>query len=383
MLKHVKVLDLTRLLPGAFCTFLLSELGAHVLKIEELPVGDYMRLAPPLINGVSIGHLLLNKNKKSLTLNLKTQAGRRIFYALVKQADIVLEGYRPGVAQRLRVDYTSVKRQNPQIIYCSITAYGQTGPLRDKPGHDVNITALTGLLTLLGGKEPHIPEVQVADLAGGMYAAIAILAALVARAHTKRGRYLDVSMADGMLAWLWLQVGQHLLTQRTGETEENVLAGTRPFYDLYTTKDGQQVALAAIEPHFWETLCKTLQREDFLEHQWATGDKQQEVLETLRRTFQTKTRREWLRLLSDVCLTPVLSAAEALEHPAFRKRDTIYETQDRAGRLLHFHAPIRAHPPLRKGFASAPTTGEHTDEILKGLGYRKTEITALRAAGVV
>jgi len=275
-LHGVKVLDLTRLLPGNFCTLLLADYGAEILKIEDTDRGDYGRWYPPRVKEQSALFIGLNRNKRSMKLNLKTDKGRGIFMQLVETSDVIVESFRPGVVDRLGIGYDAVRKVNQEIIYCSISGFGQDGPYRDKVGHDINYIGIGGILGITGqrGGSPVVPGTQVADIgAGGMMAVIGVLVALVHRQNTGKGQYIDISMLDGIVSWLSLSASKYFVDGEIPCREGMMLNGQYPCYRVYKTKDGKYLTIGALEKRFWENLCRALEREDLIPQQYATGPK--------------------------------------------------------------------------------------------------------------
>ncbi|MHA1595756.1 MAG: CaiB/BaiF CoA transferase family protein [Candidatus Baldrarchaeia archaeon] len=388
LLKGIRILDLTRLLPGDFCTLLLADMGAEVIKIEEPRAGDYIRWYPPLVAGYSAMHYYINRNKKSVTLNLRTEEGREIFYRLVKKADVVVESFRPGVVKSLRIDYETVKRYNPQVIYCSISGYGQTGPYRDFPGHDLNYIAIAGILGITGrrGGPPIIPGVQIADLSSGMFAAMAILAALIARERTGRGQYIDVSMLDCAISWLSIHAINYFIENVEPKRGEMLLNGGFPFYNVYETKDGKYITIACLEPKFWENFCKAVGRDDLRSKHFVTGDEREKVFEELRKIFKEKTRDEWFSILSkaDVCCGPVYTFGEVFNDPHVKERGMVIEVEDkRTGKLKQLGFPVKFSDAKMSVRNVGPVLGEHTVEVLRELGYSDNQIRELKERGVI
>jgi len=381
-LEGVRVLDLSRLLPGPYCSMLLLHLGAEVIKVEDTEKGDYTRQMPPFVGQEGVYFLALNRGKRSLAVNLKTDEGRAIFLRLAETADVVLEGFRPGTADRLGVGYQAVSALNPRIVYCSISGYGQDGPYRLRAGHDVNYIALGGLLGLTGmaGGPPVIPAVQIADLTGGTFAALAIVAALLARERTGRGQYLDVAMLDTVVAWLPMLVAWQA---GGGRVERGLLplSGGFPCYQVYETRNGEFMSLGALEPHFWANFCRAVGREDLIPHQFDEAS-----IPEVQAIFKTRTRDEWVKLLEgvDTCCEPVKSLAEALVDPQVRHRGMVREVPHPTGETLpQLGSPLRLEGAERVCELPAPRLGEHTGELLRQLGYADQEIAALQAKGVV
>src|SRR5437762_1956421 len=270
-LTGIRILDLTRLLPGAFCTMLLADMGADVVKIEEPGTGDYMRWTPPLIAGQSALFNALNRNKRSVTLNLKTGEGRDLLLKLADGAAVLVEGNRPGVMDRLGVGWDVLHARNPKLVMCSITGYGQDGPFASRAGHDLNYMATAGGLGLSGERGgPPVPlAVQVADIGGGgLQPAVAILAALVAVQRGEGGRWIDASMTDGAATWLALAFAARAAGEEVARGDQR-LAGRYPCYRVYACRGGGYYSVAALEPKFWIALCEAIQRPDLIERQYS------------------------------------------------------------------------------------------------------------------
>ena len=375
-LGQLKLLDLSRQLPGPFCSTLLGDLGMDVLTIGQ-PRDPF-----------GVGIPFLSRNKRSMTLNLKSAAGREIFYRLAATADVVLEGFRPGVTDRLGVDYETLRARNPQIIYCSLTGYGSDGPYRDRVGHDINYLGYAGVLNYIGpaGGAPVVPGVQIADIgAGSLMAAVGILAAVIARGHTGRGQFVDISMLDGAVAWnayhmlLYQLSGQ--LPRRGGEQ----LTGQAACYNVYATSDGRHVTLGAYEPHFWATLCRHFGREDFIADQFAEGERREEILRFFRDAFRRKTLAEWVRELAalEICFGPVNTLDETFADPQVRHRQMVVDMDTPGGSLRMTGVPIKLSETPGALRTPPVTLGQHTDEVLRSLGFGNEEIERLRETGVV
>ncbi len=387
-LDGIKVLDLTRLLPGAVATMMLGDFGADVLKIEEPGTGDPARHSRAGIKQPGAYFLVTNRNKRSLTLNLKTTAGREIFLKLAQQADVVIESFRPGVMERLGVDYETLKQHNSRLIYCAITGYGQEGPYRAKPGHDVNYISTAGVLSVIGAKDgpPVIPGVQLADLAGGsLHAVIGVLLALQARERTGAGQMVDVSMMDGVLSLLYVPFASWLANGAAPLRGNEGLSGKYACYQLYETKDGRYLSLGALEPKFWEQACRVLGREDFIARQFS-NDAQPELIATLREVFKTKTAEEWLATFEgvDTCIALVKDVAEMLDDPQIRQRGMIAELEHPTAGTLKQIAPtvkLSTTPGVIK--LPPPQLGEHSQEVLRELGYADETIRQFAQAGVI
>jgi len=384
-LTGLRVLELAHLLPGEFATMWLGDLGADVIKVEVPETADSPQLVIPR-DPANPYRAALDRNKRSLTLNLKDPRGLEILKRLVVTADVLLEGFRPGVMERLGAGYDPLRSLNPRLIYCSISGFGQDGPYRLRPGHDNNYLALAGLLACNRGGDghPHLLPVQLADVGGGaLPAIIAILAALIARERTGEGQYIDVAMLDGALAWTYflLPFSRHPALNDQG-IGAGMLTGDALCYNIYETKDGRYLALGALEPKFWRAFCQAIQRPDLLPHALNTGPEAPQRLADLRALFKTRTLAEWLSLLDPdtTCITPLLSLDEMMDDPQVVHRGQIFT--DEFG-TPHAGFPARfSHTPAgtRRG---APRPGQHTLEILRELGLNRGEVVKLQAAGVV
>jgi crotonobetainyl-CoA:carnitine CoA-transferase CaiB-like acyl-CoA transferase len=390
-LEGIRVLDLSRLLPGGFCSLLLADFGADVIKVEDTGAGDYIRAWPPYYEGVeesarSALFLALNRGKRSIRLDLKTDDGREAFLRAVAQADVVLESFRPGVLDRLGVGYEAMREVNPAIVYCAITGYGQDGPNRDRSGHDMNYLGLIGLLGLTGERDgPPIQSAgQIADIGGGaLMAAFGILAALRERDRSGEGQVVDVAMADGALSWLAMVAARHFAERVTPHRGDLELAGAIVCYRPYRCADGW-VTLGALEPKFWLAWCRGVGREDLVEQQFASaGGAVHREVEAI---FAQRTREQWRAFASehDCCLEPILDLDEALESELVRAREMVVELDQpgaaRPVRLLGL--PIKlSRTPGEANRAPGPGLGEHTREVLAALGYSEEKIAAMLEAG--
>jgi len=377
-LEGIQVLDLSRLLPGPYCSMILADLGAEVLRVEDRR-----------FEGEGPGMPTVMRNKRHMTLNLKNPRGKEIFYRLVDKADVVLEGFRPGVTERLGVDYSRLRGVNEKIIYCSVTGYGQDGPYRNMVGHDVNYLSFGGVLGLTGESDgkPVIPPVQVADLAaGGMYAALGIMAALLSREKTGRGQYIDISMLDGIIALLPFPASMFWSAGAVPQKGDTLLSGRYPCYNVYETKGGEYISLGALEHRFWVALCKKLGREDYIPYQFDEGEKSREVFGFLRKTFQEKTREEWMGEMQglDICFGKVLHLDEALQDSQVNHRRMVIEfTDPHKGKTTLLASPIKLSETPADIRRAPANFGEHTEEVLKELGYGDLEIEGLKREGVV
>jgi alpha-methylacyl-CoA racemase len=392
-LQGVRVLDLSRLLPGGFCSLLLADFGADVLKVEDTGQGDYIRWAPPYYEGAedsakSAMFLSLNRNKRSIRIDLKSESGREVLLRLVREHDVVLESFRPGVLDKLGVGYERMRQENPGIVYCAISGYGQAGPKREASGHDMNYLGLIGLLGLTGEGDgaPVQAAGQIADLGGGsLMAAFGIMAALRERdgapgsPGSGEGQFVDVSMADGALSWLAMVAGSYLadgIPQRRGG---QLLAGSVICYRPYECADGW-VTLGALEPKFWQAWCRGVEREDLIGSQFEKpgSDAHAQVVEI----FKSRTREQWTQFASqnDCCLEPVLELEEALDSQLVREREMVVELRQPGaqGPVRQLGIPIKLdRTPGAHDRLPGPALGEHTEEVLAAAGYSEQEISAL------
>lgn len=387
LLSGIRALDLSLQLPGPYCTMMMADYGADVVKIDE----PNPRVRNPFAAeepGMGPVDRYLNRGKRSVTINLKEEEGKSIFLRLAATADVVVEGFRPGVVRRLGIDYDAVASVNPKIVYCSISGYGQDGPMRDVPGHDVNYLSYAGALGLCGRKDdaPTLLPVQVGDVFGGsMMALSGILMALLGRERTGKGRRVDVSMTDGAMASLALPAASYLGGGLPQERGSLPLTGMLPCYEVYRCADGGFLSIGALEAWFWKALTSELGREDLAELQYATGADGERVKEALQKEFLTLPRDEWVKRLAgiDACVSPVLDLPEALRHPNAASRRMVLDVESPLGgadRQLGMPIKIDGVPEAPR---RAPRIGEHDDEILSGLGYTEERISDLRAKGVI
>jgi len=384
-------LDLTRLLPGPYGTMLLGDLGAEVIKIEEPEQGDYARWNPPHINGIGSRHLLLNRNKKSITLNLEMPEGKAILSQMVKDgADVLIEQFRPGVMDRLGLGYKDMAKVNPRLIYCSLTGFGQDGPYKNVAGHDINYIGIGGILGTTGLKDGPltIPGIQIADLvAGGIYAIVGILTALVARQKTGRGQFVDTSMLDGVVSLIPDQAALFFAEKISPRAGERRLTGGLPQYNVYRTSDGKYLAVGALEEKFWANLCRGIGKPEWAEKIPKEKDGRcEEIKEEMAKIFLAKTQKEWVNLLmeKDTCVTAVNSIEEVFTDPQVLHRKMHVETvHPQAGRIRQIGIPIKFSETPGEVRTPAPEIGEHTEDILKGLGYTEEGIGRLRREGVI
>jgi crotonobetainyl-CoA:carnitine CoA-transferase CaiB-like acyl-CoA transferase len=343
--------------------------------------GDYLRAFPPLGNTQSALFIALNRGKRSLTINLKHDAGRALLLDLARRADVLIEGFRPGVLARLGLDYTTLRDVNPRLIICAISGYGQQGPLRGRVGHDLNYLGYAGALPLFAprrGGTPIVPGLQIADLGGGaLVAALGILAALLERQRTGVGEYLDIAMTDGVLHWLAAYAAEQWAAGAAPTGGRGPLSGGYACYSVYATADNRALTVAAVEPHFWANLCRMIGREHYIALQYAPWSEQQRIFADLGALFAARTMDEWLTFFgeAEVCVGPALSLAEALDLHA----DRIFMLdQPGEGQLRQLGGLFGA-----TSTQPAPALGEHTAEALVALGKTVEEIAQLRRDGVV
>lgn len=387
-LAGTRVLDLTRLLPGYVCTLHLADMGADVVKIEDPWQGDYGRAMGSAKNSTSLYFLVMNRNKRGLKLNLKEEQGRQVFLDLVRGADVVVESFRPGVVDKLGIGYEAVRTLNPRVVYCSISGYGQTGPYRDKAGHDINYCSYAGISDQIGecGGPPVVPNFQIADLAGGSLSAVmGILAALVDVQRTGIGRYVDVSMTDCALA--------HSVMSLVAQTEsgtrsrgEGLLSGGLPCYGIYATADDRYMALGALEKKFWQSFCEAVERPDLIPKHWVTGKEADAIRAEVAAIFGSNTQAYWIKRFTDVdcCVAPVLTLAEAMENEQLQARKIFIMTEHPTeGSVPQFAFPIKLSEFEFTIDRPAPMHGEHSKEILAEAGYSDDRIAELEAAGII
>ena len=391
-LSDLRVLDLSRLLPGGFCTLMLADLGADVIKVEDTGAGDYVRWAPPYHGDEGIQRLgtrsayflALNRSKRSIRLDLKSDQGRTALLRLVADADVLVESFRPGVMDRLGIGFEALIESNPRLVYCPITGYGQTGPNRDRAGHDMNYLGLNGVLGLNGSLDgpPVQPAVQIADLGGGaMGAAFSILAAVHAARNSGEGQMVDVSMTDGAASWLVMVAAKYFADGAVPQRGELELAGAFVCYMPYRASDGW-VTCGALEPKFWAAWCGGVEREDLIDKQFEGPGS--EAWEEISKVFASRTRDEWREFNDrfDCCIEPILDLDEALDSPQSREREMVVELdQPEIGPVKQLAFPVPfSRTPARKP-EPAPGLGEHTEEVLREAGYGTDEIETLLASG--
>jgi alpha-methylacyl-CoA racemase len=391
-LTGIRILELARVPPAELPGMLLSDLGADVLKIETplaRPLSDQDRRRAVFS--------AVNRNKRSLALNLKTPDGQAIFLKLARAADVIVEGFRPGVMRRLGADYDAIQALNPRIVYCSLSGFGQTGPYRHVPAHDLNYLALSGILSLIGeaGRTPQIPLNLVADYGGAsLHGALGIMVALFARERTGRGQHVDVSYLDASISLLGATPNMRGFWSDDAPPARGAgfLSGMFPYYAVYETKDARYITIACYEPVFWERFCAAIERPDLARFAFrdehavrAPTPEETAARADVQRLIATRTRDEWWRLLTDAgtCVAPVYDPAEAFADPQVRARGMVVSVQHpEYGEIHQTGTAIKLSETADGATGPAPVPGEHTDGVLTELGFSREEIAALRARGV-
>lgn len=396
-LEGIKVLDLTWQGPGPYCTMILGDLGAGVVRIGP-PSAAGARQVDRKLDEKSVAFQAVNRNKSSILLNLKTEKGKAIFYRLVEKADVLVEAFRPSVTQRLGIDYPSLRKINHKIVYCSISGYGQDGPYRDLPGHDINYISMAGVLDAIGeaARAPAIPLNLIADYgAGAKDAVIGIITSILARDKTGKGQHIDISLTDSVISLLTDSILDYYFESGEGiRRGTHPLNGGFPYYNVYETKDGKFISLGCIEPWLWERFCRVIGKEDFipfcfkLEHYLHVPEDKEwgEILSYLRRLFLTRTRDEWFDFLSqnDISVGKVRSLDEVFADKQVLARRMVIEVEHPDGskprqvgiaiKLSDTPGTVRSLPPL---------PGQHTESILSELGYSPDVIEELRRQGII
>ena len=388
-LSGIRILDLTRLLPGPVCTLHLADLGADVIKIEDTGAGDYARTLGAEPGKIAPVFAAINRNKREMRLDLKQRKGVEIFMRLVRDADAVVEGFRPGVVDRLGIGYVACNAINPRIVYCAISGYGQTGPYRDRAGHDVNYCSYAGFTDQVGSEQGDlvIPNIQIADILGGaVVPAMGILAALLDAQRSGKGRYVDVAMTEGVLAHNLQALAAVASTGKAHPRGADFLSGREPCYSVYRTADARHMAVGALERKFWERVCDVLQRPDLKACHWeiraeAAARDAQWGKEQTAAIFASRPQAYWVEKFAgeDCCVSPVLTREESFQDPQILAREMVL----RDGGTLQFAPPLKMSEYEFTAERRAPNAGEHTDEILQEAGYTGAEIDGLRATRVI
>jgi alpha-methylacyl-CoA racemase len=390
-------LDLTWQGPGPFCTMILGDLGADIIKVGP-PAGAEARQTVRGEGRREIAHQAVNRNKKSILLNLKPEAGQKIFQQLAEGADVIVEGFRPGVTKRLGIDYETISKMNPRIVYCSVTGYGQDGPYCDLPGHDINYISFAGALNLIGeaNRPPVVPLNIIADYgAGGKDAVIGISSALLARNKTGRGQYIDISLMDSVISLMTETVLDiYFATGTSIKRGEHNLGGAYPYYSIYQTKEGKFITIGCLEPWLWANLCGAIGQEKFIPFsiirdrypRSADDQKVKEIHDYLKQLFLTRTRDEWFEFFrnKDVPVGKVYSLDEVFADPQVQHRRMVMELEHPTeGKVRQVGIAIKLSDTPGEVRSFPPLLGQHTDEILSGLGYSQQKIAEWRREGVV
>ncbi|MGA2527437.1 MAG: CaiB/BaiF CoA-transferase family protein [Smithellaceae bacterium] len=388
-LKDIRLLDFTRLYPGPLGTMMLADMGAEVIKIEDMNTPDYMRFYPPYIASESAGYLAVNRSKRSIALNLKHKKGVDIFFSLLPTTDIVVEQFRPGVLDEMGLGYKAAKRVKTDIIYVSLTGYGQNGPYARDAGHDINYIGYSGILATTGSRKtgPIIPGPQIADVAGGAYMTIiACLSALWAREKTGQGQKVDVSMLDAILPLMTLQMAHYHAVGLTPAPGEAALTGGLACYGVYKCADGKYIALGILEEKFWKSFCKMVGRPEWLGRQFVIGEEAEKLRAEIAALFITQKRDQWIAAAAgcDTCLTPVLEIGEVEKDSHVQARSMIIEqTHPVCGKIKGIGVPLKFSQTPAKPSWSPPVLGKDTAAIMEEIGYSQKEIETLRKESII
>jgi len=382
-LAGIRILDLTRLLPGPFATLVLADLGAQVDKVEDSGAGDYTRLGVPQVAGMSAAFHGLNRGKRSAVVDLKNPGGPAVLERLARHYDVLFEQFRPGVLDRLGVGHAALRAANERLIVCALTGYGQDGPLRDRAGHDLNYMARAGLLGIQGPDDapPQIPAFQLADVSGGLWCVVGILAALRERERTGKGTVLDISMLESVIPFATITLSSLFAGGGEPRRGAEILTGGIAPYQTYLTKDGEFMALGALEPKFFMSFCAAagIEADAMLV---VPGPHQVELKRRFVEVFASRTRSEWEAFAKqhDVCLEPVLRPGELRADPQLSARGAFFEVLTGEGAVGQYRTPVT---PRDLDARPAPRQGEHTDEVLREAGFGDAEIAELRASGAI
>lgn len=379
-LSGVRILDLSRLLPGPFATLILADLGAQVDKIEDVGIGDYLRHMPPMLGGQSAAFQMLNRGKRSAVLDLKKADGREALRRLVASYDVLFEQFRPGVLDRLGLGHHELQKLNDRLIVCALTGYGQTGPLAHRAGHDLNYLARSGVLGAQGPADgpPQVSGIQLADISGGMWCVIAIMGALTERARTNKGAMLDIAMTDGVLGFASTAIASALSGTAVNRGDDVLSGGIAP-YNTYLSKDDHPITLAALEPKFWMAFCQGVGVNPQMEA-LLPGHHQAEMKQKIAEIMRSKTRDEWIAFSAehDCCLEPVTETSRVADDPLLSARRLFFDIPSPRGPLPQFRTPVT---PKDTAFSPAPMQGEHTRSVLRDGGFSESEIDALIKSG--
>lgn len=396
-LAGLRILDLTRLLPGAYCTQMLTDFGAEVIKVEQPGRGDYWRWSPPTVRTHGAQFLALNRGKRSITLDLKSPAGREALLKLCETADVLIEGFRPGVMGRLGLDPAALHARNPKLVICALTGFGQDGPWAQVAAHDLNYIGMTGLLQLVNGRTgsgaagsggaPRATGLPIGDIGGGALMAVAgILAGVIDARASGRGRFVDVSVADGLYSWIgFMTSGWNV----PGQEEVDIPFDApfdKPFYSVFETADGRHLITGAYEEKFWDTLCTVLDLPEWRDRQWCGGEEEERLRAAVASAFKRRPLAEWQAIFAEneACVTPVLTTREALQSEHAVARGSVITVEDPTeGTLRHVGNPLRFDGKAYNALSPVPRLGTDGEALLREAGYSDAEIAGLRAAGAM
>jgi alpha-methylacyl-CoA racemase len=387
-LEGVKIIDFTRLLPGPMATMMLADMGADVIKVEDPDSPDYVRSFEPMIEGTSAFYYALNRNKRSLSINTLSPQGQSLIKELVKDADVLIEQYRPGIMKKNGLDYDILKATNPKLIYISITGYGQDSAMSQAAGHDINYIAIAGALGITGDEngEPVIPGFQLADIAGGSYMTMnAVTAALYKREKTGKGEYIDIAMTDSVLPFIALPFAAYQANQNEHMRGKFQLSGGQANYNTYKCSDGKYIALGSLEPKFWNTVCERLGKTEWQEKIIGNTEVQVELKKELQNTFLQKTREEWLAFFAkdDICLTPINDLSEIGTDKHLNERQLFIDFQIGSHQIKTIAQPVKFSSTADGNNWIAPQLGEDSYTILKEMGITDEKITELTKQNIV
>ena len=382
-LEGIKIIDFSKWLPGQYCGMVLGDFGADVIKVEDVK-GDVTRgFTPAKEPGMSYWHLMLNRNKRGITVNLKTPAGREVLLRLLKEADIFLEGFRPGYLKMLGLDYESVSKINPRLIYCSITGFGPEGKYKHMPSHDLNVIGLAGVAAPEDGTDISVPSVQVAALGGSLNAISGILMALYARERTGKGQLVNVDLYSSAINAEITAISSVIGCRETGMPSFGRTASH--YYSVYKTKDGRYLSIGTIEPKFWQKMCRLIDLPELESRQFDFANSA-EIKEKLAAAFAGKTQAEWLELIGkdEFCVTPIRTLQEALDSSLTTEQSQMLVTKkEDFGDYTYVKSAAKLSDTPGTIRKRAPYLGEHTQEVLESAGYTKEEIAAMHEKGEI
>ena len=380
-LQGIRVIDFSQWLPGQYCGMVLADFGAEVIKVEGLKGDPNRGFAPQLAPGMSSWNLALNRNKKGITVNLKTEEGKEILKKLLQQADVFLEGFRPGYLQSKGLGYEDISKINPRLVYCSITGFGQTGKYRQHPAHDLNIIGLSGMNYLNDTGNVAISEVQVSAIGGSLNAVAAISVALLARERTGKGQYIDVSLYNTALSMQIVSLASILGCKVTGD----IPFGRRAhYYDVYRTKDDKYISVGTIEPKFWQKFCDMAALPELKDRQYDFSH-EEEISDMIRHKIKEKTRDEWIALSENgtFCVTPVCNPDEVLESDIAKESGMLEIRQEDLGEITYLKPAVKLSGTPGSICFRGPYVGEHNQEVLRLLGYTEEEIAGFKKRDII